>query len=250
MTTIMTHDELEAALRAIGAAHYHNLHPFHRLLHSGALSKSQVQAWALNRYYYQSSIPQKDAIVLARLPDTAARRVWRQRLVDHDGEHAGDGGIARWLRLATGVGLDADYVQSNRGILPITRFAVDAYVHFVRDRSLLEAVASSLTEMFSPTIIAERVAGMLANYDFVSPETLAYFNARLHQAPRDADYALDYVKTHARTREEQELVLAALRFNCDVLWAQLDGLYAAYVAPGQIPHGAFLYQAEKMALAG
>ncbi|HUW79636.1 MAG TPA: pyrroloquinoline-quinone synthase PqqC [Acidocella sp.] len=249
MTIKMTHGEFEVALRAIGAEHYHNLHPFHRLLHSGALTKTQVQAWALNRYYYQSCIPQKDAIILARLPDTAARRVWRQRLVDHDGEHAGDGGIARWLRLATGVGLDAGYVESTAGILPITRFAVDAYVHFVRDHSLLEAVGSSLTEMFSPTIIAERVAGMLANYDFVSPDTLAYFNARLHQAPRDADYALDYVKNHAHTGEEQESVLAALRFKCDVLWAQLDGLYGAYVAPGQIPHGAFLYRAEEMAMA-
>ena len=130
--------------------------------------------------------------------------------------------------------------SSMAGILPVTRFAVDAYVNFVRDRSVLEAVASSLTELFSPAIIAERVAGMLAHYDFVSQETLAYFNARLHQAPRDADFALNYVLTQARTREEQELVLAALRFKCDVLWAQLDGLYAAYVAPRHVPHGAFL----------
>jgi pyrroloquinoline-quinone synthase len=240
MNNLLTPQELEAALRDIGARHYHNLHPFHRLLHSGGLSQSQVQAWALNRYYYQSRIPQKDAILLARLPDATSRREWRQRLVDHDGEQPGDGGIARWLRLATGVGLDAAYVESTAGILPATRFAVDAYVHFVRDRSLLEAVASSLTEMFSPTIIAERVSGMLAHYDFVSSETLAYFNARLHQAPRDANFALDYVKTHAHTREAQESVLAALRFKCDVLWSQLDALYAAYVAPGHIPHGAFM----------
>jgi pyrroloquinoline-quinone synthase/pyrroloquinoline quinone biosynthesis protein D len=232
--------QLESALRGIGAQHYHNLHPFHKLLHSGALSQMQVQAWALNRYYYQSRIPQKDAIIVARLPDAAERRVWRQRLVDHDGEGPNDGGIARWLRLAAGVGLDAHYVESTAGILPTTRFAVDAYVHFVRDRSLLEAVASSLTEMFSPMIIAERVAGMLAHYEFVSPDTLAYFNARLHQAPRDADFALDYVKRHARTRGEQDQVLAALRFKCDVLWAQLDGLYAAYVAPGHVPHDAFM----------
>jgi coenzyme PQQ biosynthesis protein C len=232
--------EFEQALRDIGARHYHNHHPFHRMLHAGACSPQQVQAWALNRYYYQSSIPKKDAIIIARLPNADERRIWRQRLVDHDGEQPGDGGIARWLRLATGVGLDAAYVESTAGILPITRFAVDAYVHFVRDRSLLEAVASSLTELFSPAIIAERVAGMLAHYDFVSKDTLAYFNARLHQAPRDADFALNYVLTQAKTREEQELVLAALRFKCDVLWAQLDGLYAAYVAPGHIPHGAFL----------
>jgi coenzyme PQQ biosynthesis protein C len=236
----MTPAALEAALRDIGARHYHNLHPFHRLLHSGGLNQRQVQAWALNRYYYQSRIPQKDATLLARLPDAASRRIWRQRLADHDGDETNAGGIARWLRLATGVGLDAAYVESTEGILPVTRFAVDAYVHFVRDRSLLEAVASSLTEMFSPTIIAERVSGMLAHYDFVSPETLAYFNARLTQAPRDADFALAYVQEHATTPAEQRAVLAALRFKCDVLWAQLDGLYAAYVTPGHVPHGAFM----------
>jgi coenzyme PQQ biosynthesis protein C len=240
---------MERALRDIGARHYHNHHPFHRLLHDGACSQTQVQAWALNRYYYQSAIPKKDAVIISRLPDAAHRRIWRQRLVDHDGEQPGDGGIARWLRLATGVGLDAAYVESTEGILPSTRFAVDAYVNFVRDRSLLEAVASSLTELFSPAIIAERVAGMLAHYDFVSTETLAYFNARLHQAPRDADFALNYVVEHAHTRAEQDLVLAALRFKCDVLWAQLDGLYAAYVTPGHIPHGAFLerFPAESVA---
>jgi coenzyme PQQ biosynthesis protein C len=242
-------ETFEAALRDIGAKHYHNLHPFHRLLHSGGLSRVQVQAWALNRYYYQSRIPQKDAIILSRLPDAASRRIWRQRLVDHDGEQKGDGGIARWRQLAVGVGLDGDYVDSTAGILPATRFAVDAYVHFVRDASLLEAVGSSLTEMFSPNIIAERVAGMLAHYDFVSPDTLAYFNARLHQAPRDADFALDYVKQHAKTRDDQDRVLAALRFKCDVLWAQLDGLYGAYVSPGLVPHGAFM-EAPDLAMAG
>jgi len=125
------------------------------------------------------------------------------------------------------------------GALPATRFAVEAYVRFVAERSLLEAVASSLTEMFSPTIISERVAGMLAGYDFISRETLAYFNARLAQAPRDADFALDYVKREARTPEQQQAVLAALEFKCGVLWAQLDALYHAYVDPGHPPPGAF-----------
>lgn len=239
MTHLLSHIELEAALREVGAARYHSLHPFHKLLHGGKLNKLQVQAWALNRYYYQACIPIKDAIVISRLPDAASRRAWRQRLVDHDGEAPGDGGIARWLRLAEGVGLDPAYVESTAGILPATRFAVDAYVHFVRDHTLLEAVASSLTELFSPTIIAERVSGMLANYDWVSRDTLVYFNARLAQAPRDADFALEYVKRHATTRAEQETVVGALRFKCDVLWAQLDALYAAYVAPGHMPHGVF-----------
>ena len=218
---------LEAALREIGAKHYHYLHPFHKMLHSGGCTRAQVQAWALNRYYYQCSIPRKDALIVARFPDAESRRAWRQRLVDHDGEAPGDGGIARWLRLATGVGLDAELVETCRAILPITRYAVDAYVNFVRERSLLEAVASSLTELFSPTIISERVAGMLANYDFVDRDTLVYFNARLHQAPRDADFALKYVKQHARTVEQQQAALGALRFKCDLLWAQLDALYMA-----------------------
>jgi coenzyme PQQ biosynthesis protein C len=236
----LTPQELEARLRQIGAARYHNLHPFHKLLHGGKLARGQVQAWALNRYYYQSRIPLKDAGLIARADDPDLRRVWRQRLADHDGERAGEGGIARWLALTDGLGLDRAYVISGKGMLPATRFAVDAYVRFVRERTLLEAVASSLTEMFAPTIISERVAGMLKNYDFISEQTLAYFNARLTQAPRDADFALDYVKREARTPEQQHAVLAALEFKCDVLWAQLDALYHAYVAPGHVPPGAFV----------
>jgi coenzyme PQQ biosynthesis protein C len=240
MSTLLTPAELEARLRQIGAERYHNLHPFHKLLHGGKLARGQVQAWALNRYYYQSRIPQKDAGLIARTDDSELRRIWRQRLVDHDGEQEGQGGIARWLALTDGLGLDRDYVVSTRGILPATRFAVDAYVRFVRERSLLEAVASSLTEMFSPSIISERVSGMLKSYDFISERTLAYFNARLTQAPRDADFALEYVMREARTPEQQHAALAALEFKCDVLWAQLDALYHAYVAPGHVPPGAFV----------
>jgi pyrroloquinoline-quinone synthase len=235
----MTPAELEAALRRIGAERYHNLHPYHRLLHGGRLDRGQVQAWALNRYCYQAAIPRKDAALISRCADGELRRIWRQRLVDHDGEAPGEGGVARWLKLTEGLGLDRDYVVSMRGALPATRFAVEAYVRFVRERSLLEAVASSLTEMFSPQIISERVAGMLRNYDFVTQETLAYFTPRLTQAPKDVDFALAYVKREARTRGQQEQVLAALRFKCDVLWAQLDALYAAYVEPRFIPPGAF-----------
>ena len=237
--TLLTPDGLEAALRAIGAERYHNLHPFHRLLHSGRLNRGQVRAWALNRYYYQSQIPAKDAYLVARLPTSALRREWRRRLVDHDGEGDAPGGLERWLKLAEGVGLDRAYVESTQGILPQTRFSVDAYVNFVRDRPLLEAVASSLTELFSPTIIAERVSGMLANYDWITPQTLAYFNARLTQAPTDSAFALAYCKELARTVETQQAVLDALRFKCAVLWTQLDGLYLAYVEPGLIPLGAY-----------
>lgn len=239
MTTLLGPNELEERLRTIGAERYHHLHPFHRLLHSGKLNLGQVQAWALNRYYYQSMIPVKDAAILARMGDPQLRRIWRQRIIDHDGESENDGGIVRWLALTDGLGLDRNYVTSTRGILPSTRFAVEAYVHFVRERSLLEAIASSLTELFAPAIIAERVSGMLAAYDFISSETLAYFDKRLSQAPRDADFALDYVKSNARRPDQQDAVLAALKFKCDVLWAQLDALHHAYVEPGHIPPGAF-----------
>ncbi|MCB8878835.1 pyrroloquinoline-quinone synthase PqqC [Acidisoma cellulosilytica] len=237
--SLLQPDELEAALQAIGAERYHNLHPFHRLLHDGKLNRAQVQAWALNRYYYQSRIPAKDASLMARLPTADLRREWRSRIIDHDGDAPGTGGIARWLKLAEGVGLDSNYVESGAGILPGTRFAVDAYVRFVQERPLLEAIASSLTEMFSPTIISERVAGMLQHYDFVNEATLAYFTPRLSQAPKDVAFALDYVKTFATDAEKQEAVLAALRFKCDVLWSQLDALYFAYVAPGFVPPGCF-----------
>jgi coenzyme PQQ biosynthesis protein C len=231
--------ELEAALRDIGAKRYHRLHPFHAMLHGGKCSKAQVQAWALNRYYYQAMIPIKDASLIARCEDSAVRREWRSRLVDHDGEREGDGGIARWLKLTDSLGLDRDYVTSLRGLLPGTRFAVEAYVRFVREKTLLEAIASSLTEMFSPVIIGERMAGMLTNYPFVTRETLAYFDKRPPQAQRDAAFALDYVKQHAKTPEQQQAVLAALEFKCGVLWSMLDALSYAYVSPGHVPPGAF-----------
>lgn len=239
MSQTLSGDELEARLRAIGVARYHNLHPFHQMLHGGKLNRGQVQAWALNRYYYQSRIPMKDAGLMARTDDAALRRIWRQRILDHDGEHAGEGGIERWLKLTDALGLDRDLVRSGRGVLPGTRFAVDAYVRFVQERSLLEAIASSLTELFAPTIIRDRLAGMLANYDFVSKDALAYFSTRLNQAPRDADFALDYVKREARRPDQQQAVMDALTFKCDVLWAQLDALAYAYVQPGHIPPGAF-----------
>lgn len=231
--------QLEARLRAIGAERYHDKHPFHVLLHSGRLDRGQVQAWALNRFEYQRCIPLKDAALLARIEDPQLRRVWRQRIVDHDGEREGDGGIARWLRLTDALGLERQLVESGRALLPATRFAVQAYIHFVRERSLLEAIASSLTELFAPTIIGQRVAGMLANYDFVSKDALAYFDSRLHQAPQDADFALDYVKRHALTHEQQDAVQDALRFKCDVLWSMLDALHLAYVEPRLVPPGAF-----------
>ena len=236
----MSADELERRLRAIGAERYHDRHPFHTLLHGGKLDKGQVQAWVLNRYYYQSRIPMKDAALISRVEDPALRREWRGRIVDHDGSGPGDGGIERWLVLAEGVGLDRAYVMSAAGVLAATRFAVDAYVRFVRERPLVEAVASSLTELFAPAIHRERIAGLLEHYDFANEKTMAYFNKRLEEAPKDVKFGLDYVRREARTPEQQQGVIEALLFKTDMLWAQLDALYAAYVEPGHIPPGAFV----------
>ncbi|MBK9258604.1 MAG: pyrroloquinoline-quinone synthase PqqC [Polyangiaceae bacterium] len=236
-------DAFEAKLREIGSERYHHKHPFHVLMRDGKLGRGQIMAWALNRYHYQSIVPRKDAAIISRMEDPALRRIWRQRLVDQDGAD-GSGGVDRWLVLTDGLGLDRGDVMAGRGILPATRFAADAYLHFVRERPLLAAIASSLTEMFAPSIIAERVAGMLAHYPFIQSETLAYFNARLTEAPHDADFALAWVKREARTAAEQKLVMEALSFKCDVLWAMLDALHHAYVAPGHVPPGAFVPEEE------
>ena len=232
--------ELEARLREIGRARYHDRHPFHGLLHGGALNRGQVQAWVLNRYYYQSRIPLKDAALISRAEDPELRRAWRRRIEAHDGREGKAGGLERWLVLADGVGLDRDYVVSLDGVLPATRFAVDAYVRFVRERTLLEAVASSLTELFAPQIHEERIAGLLRHYDFADERTLAYFRHRLEELPADVGFGLDYVTALAVTRAQQDRVLDAVRFKTDVLWAQLDALHHAYVAPGHIPPGAFV----------
>jgi pyrroloquinoline-quinone synthase len=236
--TPMSPEELEAALRAVGAERYHDLHPFHDLLHGGSLNKGQVQAWALNRYCYQAAIPRKDASLMGRCDDRDLRREWLHRITDHDGVGEDAGGIERWLVLTDGLGLPRDYVVSQRGALPTTRFAVEAYVHFVREKSLLEAVASSLTELFAPSIHRRRIAGMLEHYDFIDEKVVAYFRRRLDQAPRDADFALDWVKRNAVTARRQQEAIAALTFKTEVLWAQLDALHHAYVT-GAIPPGAF-----------
>jgi pyrroloquinoline-quinone synthase len=235
----MSAAELEAAIRAVGAERYHDKHPFHALLHGGRLNKGQVQAWALNRYCYQSAVPRKDAALISRVHDRELRREWVHRILDHDGQAGEEGGVERWLVLTDALGLDRAYVVSMQGALPATRFAVEAYVNFVRDRTLLEAVASSLTELFAPAIHRERISGMLENYDFVGERAMQYFRRRLDQADRDADFALDYVKRSAATAQEQAAVVDAVRFKCNVLWAQLDALHHAYVTPALIPPGAF-----------
>ena len=237
-SALLTAEELASRLRAVGEERYHHRHPFHLLMHEGKLTRGQLQAWALNRFYYQSQIPIKDALILSRSSDPEFRRKWRKRVVDHDGERAGDGGIERWLRLAEATGLDRERVASAREVLPATRYAVNAYLELVSHRTFLEAVASSLTEMFSRDLIALRMDKLRQHYPWLE-SGLAYFEARLTQAPEDARFALDWVTKHAGTRAEQELAIGALRAKCDILWAQLDALYFSYVNPGWPPPGAF-----------
>ena len=240
----MSPAELEARLRAIGPERYHHRHPFHLLMHEGKLTRGQLQAWALNRYYYQSIIPIKDAIILSRTEDSVFRRAWRKRIVDHDGDGTHAGGIEKWISLAQATGLGREQVTSQRGILPGVHYAVNAYLDLVSKHSFLEAVASSLTELFSRDLIALRIDRLRQHYPWLSGG-LAYFDARLTQAPEDAQFALSWVIEHARTLKEQELALGALRAKCDILWAQLDALYFAYVSPAWPPPGAFRPEAER-----
>lgn len=235
---VFSFEELRATLRKVGEERYHHQHPFHLLMHEGKLSRGQLQAWALNRYCYQSIIPVKDAIILSRSDDPGFRRAWRKRIVDHDGDGQAKGGIEKWLRLAEATGLDAKTVASRKGVLPATIYAVNEYLNLVRTRPLLEAVASSLTELFSRDLIALRMDRMRQHYPWMSGG-LAYFEARLDQAPEDVAFAIQYVYEHAKTRAEQERVIQSLRDKCDILWALLDALYFAYVEPGWPPPGAF-----------
>src|SRR5579871_1161009 len=240
---ILSFEEFHAALRTVGEERYHHKHPFHLLMHEGKLTRGQLQAWALNRYYYQAIIPIKDSIILSRGPDPAFRRAWRKRVIDHDGDATSEGGIKRWLKLAEAAGLSAAQVESGGGILPATRFAVNEYLNIVRSRSLLEAVASSLTELFSRDLISLRMEKLRQHYPWLSGG-LDYFEARLTQAPEDAKFAINYVYENAHTRADQELAIQALRDKCDILWAQLDALYFAYVQPGWPPPGAFRIEGE------
>jgi pyrroloquinoline-quinone synthase len=233
-----TDAEFTALLHKIGEERYHHRHPFHLLMHEGKLRRGQLQAWALNRYYYQSQIPVKDAAILARTDDSEFRRVWCQRIADHDGGKGRPGGIEKWLRLVEVTGLSREQAIRGQGVLPAVRYAVDAYVRLVSKKSMLEAVASSLTELFSRSLIILRVDALRKHYPWLS-SGLAYFEGRLTQAPGDAAFALDWVTRHARSREEQELVCDALRAKCDILWAQLDALYFAYVEPAWPPPGTF-----------
>jgi pyrroloquinoline-quinone synthase len=224
-------------LRREGESRYHDQHRYHVLMHDGKLTRPQLQQWVLNRYYYQTRIPIKDAIILSKSEDPAFRRLWIRRILDHDGEAAGEGGLELWLRLADGVGLDREEVASCRSVLPGVRFACDSYVALVRERSLVEAVASSLTEFFAPDLMSRRVLAWERHYPWVSQETLQYFRSRVPRARRDSEEALDFVVRHAVTGELQARCVAALIRKTEILWHLLDCLWAAYGEPGGGPGG-------------
>jgi len=233
--TLWSAEEFTRRLRAVGEEGYHDKHPFHVLMHEGKLTKRQLQAWIENRFYYQAIIPKKDSAIMAKVDDPAVRRAWIQRLIDHDGTREGEGGIHKWLVLAEAAGLRREDVENFRFVLPGVRFAVDAYLTFVQSHSLLEAVASSLTELFAPTLMSRRLPAFEEHYPWVQKEGLEYFRSRLIQAPRDVEYGLDYVLTHCTTPEQQERAVAVLTLKCHILWSLLDAVYFAYVSPGWLP---------------
>jgi pyrroloquinoline-quinone synthase len=212
---------------------YHNLHPFHRRMDAGELSREELQRWVANRFYYQACIPLKDAAIMSNCPEVVVRREWIQRIIDHDGTAGGDGGIESWLRLGEALGVSREELESERRVLPGVRYAVDAYVNFARQRPWIEAVASSLTELFGPAAIRVRLEALERHYDWIDPEGLEYFRTRLVKAPRDADYALGLVVERCRTIEQQDAAVAALRFKTQVLWAQLDAIERGNTQPRQ-----------------
>jgi pyrroloquinoline-quinone synthase len=236
-TAPLARDAFVEWLRREGERRYHDRHRYHVLMHEGKLTKPQLQQWVLNRYYYQTRVPIKDALILAKSEDPAFRRMWIRRILDHDGERAGEGGLALWLELAEGVGLDREEVASCRSVLPGVRFACDAYVELVRERSLVEAVASSLTEFFAPDLMSRRIQAWERHYPWVSRDVLEYFRSRVPRARRDSEEAIEFVVRHATTYERQARCVAALVRKTEILWHLLDCLYAAYVEPGWGPAG-------------
>jgi pyrroloquinoline-quinone synthase len=225
-----TAEELVERLRAQGTR-YHHLHGFHVRMDAGELEREELQRWVANRFYYQRCIPIKDAAILSNCPELDVRRVWIQRIVDHDGRSAGTGGIESWLRLGEALGVTRDELLSERYVLPAVRYAVDAYVNFARRKPWIEGVAASLTELFGPDAIRVRLAALEARYPWIDPAGLEYFRGRLVQAPRDAQYALRLVVERCLTREQQERAVAALRFKTEMLWAQLDAIERGATQP-------------------
>jgi len=230
VTRALSADDFVARMRAEGARRYHDTHPFHLRMHEGSLTPDELRAWVLNRYYYQTRIPIKDALILSKSEDPAFRRMWIHRLRDHDGERAGEGGLAQWLRLAEAVGLDANEVGSCARVLPGVRFACDGYVSLVRDADLVVAVASSLTEFFAPDLMSTRIAAWEKHYPWIAAAGLEYFKNRVTFARRDSQEAIAFVTARATRAELQEACVAALVRKTEVLWHLLDCVQAATAA--------------------
>lgn len=220
-------EEFEQQLRAKGKR-YHIYHPFHIAMNSGQCTKEQVQGWVYNRFYYQIAIPIKDAAIMSNMPDRDQRRLWIQRIIDHDGTQGEEGGIEAWLRLGEACGLEREEITSLRHVLPGVRFAVDAYVNFGRTRPWQEAVCSSLTELFAPEIHQKRLDNWPQFYPWIEPEGYYYFKKRLSEARRDVEHGLTVTLDHFKTREQQERALDILQFKLDVLWSMLDAMQVNY----------------------
>ena len=218
-------------LRAVGARAYHDRHPFHLQMNAGELSREAVQRWIANRYYYQRSIPQKDAAIIANCPLREVRRMWLHRIVDHDGTSGNEGGIEAWLRLGEAAGLPREELIGERRVMPGVRFAVDAYVNFARLQPWPVAIASSLTELFAPDLMAARLAAFERHYAWVAPWGFDYFRRRLTQARRDSDEGLALTIEHCVSRDLQKAAVRALAFKCDVLWSVLDAIHGQCAAP-------------------
>jgi pyrroloquinoline-quinone synthase len=230
---IWDEETFTAKLREVGARTYHDKHPFHCLMNAGQLSSEAVRGWVANRFYYQQCIPQKDAAILANCPLREVRRGWIRRITDHDGTEEREGGIEAWLRLGQACGLSPEELLDGRHLVPGVRFAVDAYVQFARTQPWPIAVASSLTELFAPDLMAVRLAAFEQHYTWIDPAGLDYFRRRLTQARRDSDEGLRLTLLHCDTPDLQERAVRALVFKCDVLWAMLDTIYWKY-APGTV----------------
>jgi pyrroloquinoline-quinone synthase len=228
-----TRQEFVLQLKKAGAS-YHHRHPFHILMNAGQLHRREIQFWVANRFYYQTSIPIKDAAIISNCPFREVRRVWLHRISDHDGTEGNEGGIAAWLILGEACGLSRPAMLTHRYVVPGVRFAVDAYVHFARTRPWPVAVASSLTELFAPDLMAKRLAAFKKHYAWVKPSGLEYFIRRLTQAPRDSGEALKLTVDYCATRELQVAALDALRFKCDLLWAMLDAIQTRCSGPGSL----------------
>lgn len=230
-------DEFVEVLRREGFQRYHHQHPFHRLMNEGRLTPGQMRAWLVNRFYYQSVIPIKDAAILANCPIREVRRVWIRRILDHDGTSDKPGGIEAWLRFGEAMGLRRDQILQ-ADVLPGVRLAGDAYVNFCKTRSWLEGVASSLTELFAPTAIEERLAALRRHYPWIRPDGFTYFEWRLQAARQDAADALDILRQYCVTAEDQGRCLHALIFKTELLWSLLDAVYLEYVVrnDGKTPY--------------